>query len=72
MNIREEFEQAKREYEIAVLQEQNAAHDFIDIAIKRTNAARMKLESIIQRAKKMGYTANAFECNARTSRRQYV
>jgi len=74
LSIKEEYEQALREYKIAVQQEQLVDADFMEIAIKKTNAARLKLESVIQKAKKLNLTVNPFEtCTILHSRaRDYI
>lgn len=59
MSIREEFELAKREYKLAVQQEQNAEGEFIDVAIMNTNASTKRLQAIVMKAKIMGYSGGS-------------
>lgn len=50
-NWAEEFKKANEDYQLAIQQEANADPDYIDIAISNTNAAKVRLDNIIKRAK---------------------
>lgn len=69
MGIREEFELAKRDYELAIEQEKNAVAEFIDVAIMNTNAAELRLQAVLNKAKAMGYSADALKYNVTLSKK---
>ena len=50
-NWTEEFNKADADYQLAIQQESNADPDYIDIAISNTNAARVRLDNVLKRAK---------------------
>ena len=50
-NWTEEFNKANADYQLAIQQESNADSDYIDIAISNTNAARVRLDNVLKRAK---------------------
>ena len=50
-NWTEEFNKANADYQLAIQQESNADPDYIDIAISNTNAARIRLDNVLKRAK---------------------
>lgn len=50
-NWTEEFNKANADYQLAIQQESNADPDYIDIAISNTNAARVRLDNVLKRAK---------------------
>jgi hypothetical protein len=58
MSIENELSKARQEYELAIQQESNAVGEFIDIAIANTNAATIRLDTIVKRAKLAGYNNN--------------
>ena len=50
-NWAEEFKKANDAYQLALQQESNAEFDYIEIAISNTNAAKIRLDNVIKRAK---------------------
>lgn len=50
-NWTEEFNKANADYQLAIQQESNADPEYIDIAISNTNAARVRLDNVLKRAK---------------------
>ena len=50
-NLVEEFKKANDAYQLALQQESNAEFDYIEIAISNTNAAKIRLDNVIKRAK---------------------
>lgn len=51
LNWVEEFKKANDAYQLALQQESNAEFDYIEIAISNTNAAKIRLDNVIKRAK---------------------
>lgn len=47
----EEFKKTNDAYQLALQQESNAEFDYIEIAISNTNAAKIRLDNVIKRAK---------------------
>ena len=56
--IKDELIDAKMEYMLALQQEEYAEGEYIDIAIKATNAAKDRVDNVVKKARLMGHRIN--------------